>query len=82
LTLMVAFRPETVSVSISDDGCGFDPFKVKEGLGLVGIRERAEAMKARLAIDTSAGAGTSIVLELPRMGQEAEEVDADPSLAG
>jgi signal transduction histidine kinase len=82
LTLTVTFRPETIKVSISDNGKGFDPFQVKEGLGLIGIRERAEAMKARLEIDTSAGSGTSIILELPRTVQKSKEADADPSLVG
>lgn len=82
LVLAVSFRPEKIAVRISDDGRGFDPAQVKEGLGLVGIRERADAMKAHLEIDTAKDAGTRIILELPRAWKETEKVDADPSLAG
>jgi two-component system sensor histidine kinase DegS len=78
----VAFQRDSLRVTISDDGKGFDPAQVKQGLGLVGIRERADAMKARLSIDTVAGGGTRIILELARTWQKMEKVDADPGLVG
>lgn len=50
---------------ISDDGCGFDPDTVDEGLGMVGMRERAELLSADLRIVSSPGAGTTVELEVP-----------------
>jgi signal transduction histidine kinase len=52
----------TVELSIRDDGRGFDPGSVSaEHLGLGIMRERAEAIGARLAIETRIGHGTTVV---------------------
>ena len=51
---------------VADDGRGFDPQAVRAGaLGLVGMRERAAAIGARLALDSAPGRGTRVVLEIP-----------------
>lgn len=53
-------------LSISDDGQGFDPEKIRPGaLGLVGIRERAALIGGECRISTSAGVGTRIEVCLP-----------------
>jgi signal transduction histidine kinase len=58
----LAYRASgAVSLRISDDGCGFDPQAVPAGhLGLGIMRERAQAIGARLHIDSTAGEGTRI----------------------
>jgi PAS domain S-box-containing protein len=55
------------SISIKDDGCGFDPqvAKANGGIGLISIRERADLIGAKLQIKSSNGDGTSIVLQVP-----------------
>ncbi len=54
---------ERVELGIADDGCGFDLGKVSsECLGLGMMRERAEAMGARLAIDSRPDHGTQIIV--------------------
>jgi two-component system sensor histidine kinase UhpB len=50
---------------ISDDGRGFDPAQGSEGLGLIGMRERVAGLGGTLAIDSAAGRGTVISVELP-----------------
>jgi signal transduction histidine kinase len=45
----------TVEVVVEDDGHGFDPSAVGDGLGLVGMRERVELTGGRLEIDATAG---------------------------
>lgn len=51
---------------VSDDGVGFDPAVGKEGrFGLVGIREQAELIGARLDIRSAPGCGTTLRLQLP-----------------
>lgn len=51
---------------IEDDGVGFDPSTPATGhLGLQGMRERAELIGGTVQILSSAGAGTTIVLEVP-----------------
>lgn len=54
-----------LTLVISDNGCGFDPVKVKEGNGLTNMRQRAAKWKGMLQVDSTAGKGTQIELKLP-----------------
>jgi two-component system, NarL family, sensor histidine kinase UhpB len=54
-----------IMLTVSDDGCGFDPMIAVQGFGLKGIRERAESLKGRCQIESSPGSGTRIHIELP-----------------
>ena len=54
-----------LSVSVTDDGKGFDPGVRRQGLGLVGLRERVEALGGQLEIDSFPGAGTRIEAMIP-----------------
>lgn len=57
---------ETVSISIGDNGKGFDAANVGPGgLGLVGIAERANILGAEVAIESTPGEGTKIGLTVP-----------------
>ena len=60
-------EPGQLSLSIADDGCGFNPAAIDPGdhFGLVGMRERAAALNGILDIDSSAGEGTRITVHLP-----------------
>jgi len=59
-------------VVVEDNGRGFDPASTREGaLGLTGMRERVALVGGRLAIESSAGAGTSLVAEVPLARGEA-----------
>jgi GAF domain-containing protein len=50
-----------VELCIIDDGCGFDPSYVPAGrLGLIIMRERAQAVGATLEIDSQLGHGTRV----------------------
>ncbi len=53
------------TVRVEDDGIGFDPERTREGLGLRGMRERAQVLGGRLAVKSRAGAGTVVELVLP-----------------
>jgi signal transduction histidine kinase len=53
----------TVEVVVEDDGQGFDPSAVGDGLGLVGMRERVELTGGRLEI--RCGPGTRVEAKLP-----------------
>jgi PAS domain S-box-containing protein len=62
----------TVSAFVEDNGCGFDPHEVPtgRGLGLVGMRERAELVEGNLVVESAVEAGTRIRLEVPMRGSE------------
>jgi len=66
VTISVEFRPRRIRVAVFDDGCGFDPSVVNDGLGLVGMRERAQALGGQFSIARRVGEGTDISLEFQR----------------
>jgi two-component system nitrate/nitrite sensor histidine kinase NarX len=54
---------QEIELQVSDDGCGFDPSTVSsEHLGLGIIRERAQAIGARLEMATKPGEGTQVTV--------------------
>jgi signal transduction histidine kinase len=53
-------------VVVEDDGQGFERDATRAGsLGFVGMRERVELVGGRLTVESSPGAGTTIVAEVP-----------------
>ena len=65
-------RGDRVMVMIEDNGEGFDPLRVQRAdhFGLLGMKERAEALTGSLTLESSPGTGTTIVVEV---------ADADPN---
>lgn len=66
---------EQLILSVADDGSGFDPAAVASGehFGLVGMRERVAALHGTLDIDSAAGEGTRITVNLPLPARSATE---------
>lgn len=68
-TVHFNFGTAAFQVIIEDDGIGFDPEQVMrlpgEHLGLIGMKERAEGLKADLTVDSAPGKGSRIVLRVP-----------------
>jgi signal transduction histidine kinase len=58
----VARENGTVEVVVEDDGHGFDPSSVSDGLGLIGMRERVELTGGRLEIRSRPGTRVSVRL--------------------
>lgn len=74
VTISVEFRPRQLRVTVADDGRGFDMGRSGDGLGLVSMRERAQALGGQIAIVSRVGDGTRIKLDLQRA--DAERVSA------
>jgi len=59
---------ETFRMSISDDGQGFEEEKIRKvggpTYGLLGMRERARAIGARIQIESSPGKGTRVIVKM------------------
>ncbi len=70
VTLELSHDAGNFIVRIEDDGRGFDPAGVKDprAVGLVGMRERAKLIGARLELGSAPGKGTRITLEVPLSG--------------
>jgi signal transduction histidine kinase len=60
------FLRETLELEVEDHGSGFNPGVVKQGIGLVAMRERAELMGGRIQFSSPAAGGTLIQLMVPR----------------
>jgi signal transduction histidine kinase len=54
-----------ISLAISDDGAGFDPEKIRKGLGFMNIRNRAELLDGLSEIVSSPGKGCILKVVLP-----------------
>ncbi len=61
------FLPDEVLLDLRDDGRGFDATLRNDGYGLLGIRERVEAMGGRLAVASPPGQGTTVLISLPTL---------------
>ena len=55
----------TLTLTIRDDGTGFDPARSGSGHGLPNMRQRAAACRGNLDIASSPGTGTVISLSIP-----------------
>jgi PAS domain S-box-containing protein len=67
--LTLATTAEGLRLTIADDGMGFDPAAFRQrgtspAWGLATMRERAEAVGGRFAVDSALGKGTRIVVEV------------------
>ncbi|MBI5029840.1 MAG: GAF domain-containing sensor histidine kinase [Chloroflexi bacterium] len=71
VTIAVKKSSESLTLSVRDDGRGFDVVSVEEAyaqrgnLGLLNMKERAELCHGKLTIDSEPGKGTTVTLVLP-----------------
>ncbi|MFJ3305540.1 sensor histidine kinase [Streptomyces sp. NPDC086549] len=63
--IRLAYADETVTVSVRDDGCGFDPGAASGGYGLAGLRARAAEAGGTAAVRSTPGDGTTVTVSLP-----------------
>jgi signal transduction histidine kinase len=66
VSIVLTRRDGSVSALIEDDGRGFGTDETQEnGLGLLGMRERIALVGGRLSVESSAGSGTTLSIEVP-----------------
>jgi signal transduction histidine kinase len=66
ITVLLERNGAELALSVSDDGCGFDPAQAPRGRwGMTTMRERAEAAGGRLLVDSSPGKGTAVRASVP-----------------
>jgi signal transduction histidine kinase len=65
VTIAVTADDSTLTMSVTDDGIGFDPASAHTGFGLEGMSERLALVSGRLNIDSS-GAGTTLRATIPQ----------------
>lgn len=57
---------DRVSVTVTDDGRGFDPGEASGGYGLDAMRARVEQVSGTLRIDSIPGRGSTVRVEVPK----------------
>lgn len=65
ITIAVTTSERALRVSVRDDGIGFDTSGSTHGVGLIGMRERIDAIGGSLEINSTTGAGAQVVIEVP-----------------
>src|SRR6266702_653126 len=66
VSILLVRSSGTATVVIEDDGQGFDPADLREdGMGIIGMRERVELHEGRLTVESTPGAGATLVAEVP-----------------
>jgi signal transduction histidine kinase len=65
VSIVLTRRDGSATAVIEDDGRGIEDADDTEGLGLLGMRERLELINGKLSIESTEGAGTTIVAEVP-----------------
>ncbi len=67
IAIQFSYSPDRLVISVCDDGCGFDPAIAESSgrFGLQGMHERANRLHGKLEIQSSAGAGTRIIISMP-----------------
>lgn len=75
--------PNTILITLEDDGIGFDVADVerhrgvRNGLGLVGIRERVAHLQGTMRLESTRGKGTRLTVELPARPRPVAAADVD-----
>ena len=70
VTLTVERSGDLISMTVEDDGCGFEMSRLdwlnpKLGFGLFSVRECLDALDGRCEIDAEPGHGTRVILKVP-----------------
>jgi len=68
IRVVVTREPEALSLEVADDGAGFDPRELTEGrdgLGLLGMKDRLDLFEGRLEVRSAPGAGTVVAARIP-----------------
>jgi signal transduction histidine kinase len=70
IEVRVGFARDDLTLEVRDDGVGFDPdvvFSAEDRhYGLVGMRERVQAVGGEFHLDTAPGRGTNLTVRMPR----------------
>lgn len=66
VTVTLEFAENLLRLAIADDGVGFDTSAIPRGhYGILNIRERASKIGGNVDVESAAGKGTCITLEIP-----------------
>jgi signal transduction histidine kinase len=70
VALRITRTPGGIELTVSDDGCGFVPDRLSNGLGLVAMAERVSLVGGFLTVDSRPGQGTVVRANVPLLQVE------------
>jgi PAS domain S-box-containing protein len=65
ISIAVDIRDENLEMKVSDNGIGFDPGEVRDGIGMANMRRRAELFSGKMQVEAAPGKGCTIVIGIP-----------------
>ena len=65
IEISVTLLEEVVKMRIFDNGKGFNTKTIKKGIGLSNIKRRAESLSGKYLLNSAAGKGCEIIVEIP-----------------
>ncbi|HZM83847.1 MAG TPA: sensor histidine kinase [Candidatus Limnocylindrales bacterium] len=65
VSIGLRYEPSAVRLKVSDDGCGFEPAKIKRGYGLEAMRSRVAQAGGTVEVDSGRYSGSSIRVVIP-----------------
>ncbi len=71
VSLVLADGGDVLHIEVADNGHGFDTGTASEGIGIIGMRERVDALGGSIAVHSQPGEGTTVVIALPLSGASA-----------
>jgi signal transduction histidine kinase len=66
IAVKITAASRVLTITVTDDGVGFDQAAAHPGLGLRGIEERVKEIGGTLTITSRPGQGTALVIQLPQ----------------
>jgi signal transduction histidine kinase len=66
----LAYAPDGLTMTIADDGVGFDPDGHHDGFGLLGMHERAQRIGAELSVSSRPGVGSRVTAQVPALTRD------------
>jgi ligand-binding sensor domain-containing protein/signal transduction histidine kinase len=66
--MSLVYNGDSVQLSVSDNGCGFDTNPKSHGMGLRSIRERVGSIHGTVQIQSAPGHGTRVLVQVPTKG--------------
>ena len=63
--LSLVYHPDSLQVSIADDGRGFDMDQKAKGMGFRSMRERLAGIRGTFQVQSAPGQGTRVIVQLP-----------------
>ena len=65
VTIGLDYDEDALTLSVRDDGQGFDPGAAHDGYGLAGLRARATEVGGTVRVHSAPGGGTTVTVRLP-----------------